>query len=100
MRSDEVYGFVRVTPRDLRLVGLALDDRRIAHERKWRMAGAVVRPWIVCGPCVGRLGQNLKLRQAAAALAHRGADAIGPGISATNDKHVFVFSRNKTWHRC
>ena len=47
-----------------------------------------LRPGIVGGAFQRRLGQNLELHQASAAVPHRGADAIGAGVAAADDDHV------------
>ena len=48
-----------------------------------------LRPRIVGRPFHRRFGHNLELHEAAAAVAHRRADAIGAGVAAANDDHVF-----------
>src|SRR5690606_25918709 len=45
-------------------------------------------PRVVRGAIHGRLGKNLDLHQAAAAVAHGGADTIGAGVSAPDNHYV------------
>src|SRR5207245_790431 len=49
-----------------------------------------LRPRIVRGALEWRLRQNLKLDEALAAMAHRGADAIGSRVAAADDHHVLA----------
>src|SRR6266545_848632 len=53
------------------------------------------RPGIVLGAFQWRLGQNFDLHQAPAAMAHRGPDAVGAGIAAADDDHVFARGGNE-----
>ena len=71
---------------------------RIAAEPAGRLFLTVVelvdlrplRPGVVRGTLVRRSRHDLELHEAAAALAHRGADAVGAGIAAADDDHVPV----------
>ena len=49
-----------------------------------------LRPGIVRRRAQRRLGQDLELHQAAAAVAHRRADAVGAGVAAADDDHVLA----------
>ena len=43
-----------------------------------------------------RFGEQLELHQAAAAVAHRRADAVGAGVAAADDDHVLALRREVT----
>src|SRR5438128_874215 len=49
-----------------------------------------LRPRVVRGADQGRLRQDLELQETAAAVAHRGADAVGAGVAAADHDHVLV----------
>ena len=59
-----------------------------------------LRPRIVGGAVERRLGEDLELDQALAAVAHRGADAVGAGVAAADDDDVLVLGARCSGRPC
>ncbi len=55
-----------------------------------------LRPGIVGGALQRRLGQNLELHEALAAVAHGGADAVGAGVAAADDDDVLALGGDES----
>ena len=83
---------------------LGLDQvfARIVAEEGGRLLLAVIhfvdlrplRPRVVRRPLQRRLGQQLELHQAPAAVPHRRADAVGAGVAAADHDHVLALGGN------